>query len=237
MASKKRPIQKPTDLTHELAISKVLKFFNDVKNAEEIVEVIRDDPTFGKSNEAYGIRRPVANKILQTRAKLPGNKFTEINQINKVHGVGSDTINDIFYSFFSDIVNERRGIEKPSKIILDFVYENNLLYVVIENMGDTVTNRVSIDFDKKIMGLGKEKNISEMQIFKTISVFPPKKRFKIFVDTFSSYVKNKQPLLLTSKITYYQNNKRFEDIIKHDLRIYKDFVETLNSDDMYEKSG
>jgi len=233
MTSKKRRIQKPTTLTHELAISKVLKFFNKVKNAEEIVEAIRDDPTFGKSNGAYGIRKPVANIILQTRAKLPGNKFTEINQINKVHGIGPDTLNDIFFSFFSDIIKERSDIEKPSKIILDFEYENNLLYIIIENIGDDITNKVSIDFDKKIMGLDKKKNISEMQIFKNISIFPPKKRFKIFVDTFSSYVKNKQPLLLTSKITYYQNRKRYEDTIKHDLRIYKDFVETLNSDDMH----
>ena len=236
MASKKRPIQKSPTLTHELVISKILKFFNKVKNAEEIVETIRDDPTFGKLNGAYGIRKPVANRILQTRAKLPGNKFTEIKQINKIHGIGPDTLNDIFYSFFSEIINERRSMKKPSKIILDFEYENNLLYIIIENIGDAMINKVSIDFNKKIMGIGKEKNISEMQIFKTISVFPPKKRFKIFVDTFSSYVKNKQPLLLTSKITYYQNNKSYEDIIKHDLRIYKDFVETLNLEDMHEKA-
>ena len=232
MVSKKRPIQKPTDLTYELAISKILKFFNKVKNAEEIIETIRDDPTFGKFNGAYGIRKQVANRILQTRAKLPGNEFTEINQINKIHGIGPDTLNDIFYSFFSEMINERRNIEKPSKIILDFEYENNLLYIIIENIGDVMINKVSVNFDKKIMGLGKEKNISEMQIFKTISVFPPKKRFRIFVDTFSSYLKNRQPLLLTSKITYYQNKKRYENIIKHDLRIYKDFVETLNSEDM-----
>lgn len=232
MASKRRPIKKPTNLTHELAISKVLKFFNKVKTAEEIVEAIKDDPTFGKSNGSYGIRKSVANRILQTRAKLPENKFTEINQINKVHGIGHDTLNDIFYTFFSEIINERKKIEKPSEIILDFEYENNLLYIIIENIGDAMTNEVSIDFDKKIMGLDKKKNISEMQIFKNISVFPPKKRFKIFVDTFSSYVKNKQPFLITSKITYYQNKKRYEDSIKHDLRIYKDFVETLNLDDM-----
>lgn len=231
MASKKKSIQKSKDLVHDLAIQKVLKFFNQVKTPEEIINTIRDVPTFEKSNGAYGIRKSVANNILRVRAKLPGNKFTEIKQIDKVYGIGPDTLNDIFYSFYSDIIKERNVSEKTSKVILDFVYEHNLLYIIIENIGDSVASKISIEFDKNIMGLNKEKNISEMRIFRNISIFPPKKKFKIFVDTFSSYLKNKQPLILTSKITYYDKQGRFDDNIKHDLTIYKDFVEILNSDE------
>ena len=184
MASKKRPIRKSTDLIHELAISQVLKFFNEVKNAEEIVETILDDPTFGKSNGVYGIRKAVANRILSTRAKLPGNKFTEIKQIDKVYWIGPDTLNNIFYSFYSDIIKETGNVEKHSKMVLDFVYENNLLYITIENIGESMTNKVSTTFDKKIMGLNKEKNISEMQIFKNISVFPQKKDSRFLLTLF-----------------------------------------------------
>lgn len=231
MVSKKQSIRKSKVLTHDLAIQKILKFFNDVRTPDEIVSTIRDDPTFEKSNGAYGIRKSTANNILNTRAKLPGNRFSELKQIDKIYGVGPDTINDIFYSFYSDIIKERNVTDKSSQIIVDFVFENNLLYIIIENIGDSVVNKVSIKFDKKFLGLNKEKNISDLRIFRNISVFPPKKKFKIFVDTFSSYVKNKQPLVLTSKITYYHKKRHFYEMIKHDLAIYKDFVETLNPSD------
>lgn len=229
MVSKKRLIRKPTDFIHTSVINKVLKFFNEAKNVEEIVDVIRDDPSFGKSNGAYGIRKSVANNILKARSELPENKFKEIKQIDQVYGVGPDTINDIFYHFYSNIVKTKVTDNKTPEIILDFVYENNLLYIVIENIGDSVANNVSIDFDKKILGLNKEKIISEMRIFKNISMIPPNKRFKIFVDTFSSYVKNKQPLVFVSKITYYKKQRRFDDLIKHDLTIYKDFIDIIYS--------
>ena len=91
-------------------------------------------------------------------------------------------------------------------------------------------SNVSVTFDKKILGINKEKDISEMQIFKNISTLPPKKTFKIFVDVFSAYLKNKQPLVLASKITYQNNQGSFDYSIKHDLRIYQDYVYTPDSD-------
>jgi hypothetical protein len=211
-----------------MALDNIIQFFNDAKSTDDIVGIIKDDPTFGKSDGAYGIRTHVANNVLKARSKLPGDKFTEIKQIDAVHGIGPDTLNDIFYMFYSDLMKTKQPQIKP-EVILDFVYDKNLLYIIIENIGDAMAHKVSIDFDKKILGLNAEKDVSKMKIFKHLSTIPPKKRLNIFVDVFNSYVKNNQPLTLISKITYYDNNqRRFVDSIKHDLRIYSDFTETLN---------
>ena len=218
-----------TVLTHDLVLSKILQFFNKAKTPEEIINGISDDPTFGKSKATYGIRPSVAKRILDTRAKLPGNKFAEIQQIDKIPGIGPDTLNDIFYSFYSDEMKTK--LSKEYDVSLDFEYENNLLSITIENIGDSILNKVSVEFDKKILGLNKQKKISDMRIFKSISVFPPNKKFKIFVDSFSSYINNKQPMSISSSITYYKNAKKNNYVLKHDLNIYRDYVELLANDE------
>ena len=218
-----------TVLTHDLVLSKILQFFNKAKTPEEIINGISDDPTFGKSKTTYGIRPSVAKRILDTRAKLPGNKFAEIQQIDKIPGIGPDTLNDIFYSFYSDEMKTK--LSKEYDVSLDFEYENNLLSITIENIGDSILNKVSVEFDKKILGLNKQKKISDMRIFKSISVFPPNKKFKIFVDSFSSYINNKQPMSISSSITYCKNAKKNNYVLKHDLNIYRDYVELLANDE------
>lgn len=52
-----------------------LSFFNNVTDYKEIVEQIKDDPKFRKSSKkAYGIRKSLAQRILNTREKLPKKK-------------------------------------------------------------------------------------------------------------------------------------------------------------------
>ncbi len=112
---------------------------------------------------------------------------------------------------------------------MDFEYDDNgILYIIIENIGPSSAYRVSIKFDKEITGVEGEKEISAMKIFDLIEFLPPHKKIRIFVDIFVSYILRKQPLIIGATVIYSnKNNREFQNVIKHDLSIYKDFPQIL----------
>lgn len=115
--------------------------------------------------------------------------------------------------------------EDRPEVIVDFEYENGLLFIVIENIGPDSAYDVSEKFDKSISSLQKSK-ISSLKIFKSLRFLPPRKKIRIFVDSYQSYIYNKQPLLIKVDIQFKNKmGKRFKNSILHDLSIYKDLME------------
>lgn len=77
-----------------------LGFFNLVTSPRQIMQRIKDDPDFNAAlPDAYGIGETVAKRIIETRDALPGKRFTSMQQIDDVFGVGQDKMRDILYSF------------------------------------------------------------------------------------------------------------------------------------------
>ena len=115
--------------------------------------------------------------------------------------------------------------EDRPEVIVDFEYENGLLFIVIENIGPDSAYDVSEKFDKSISSLQKSK-ISSLKIFKSLRFLPPRKKIRIFVDSYQSYIYNKQPLLIKVDVQFKNKmGKRFKNSILHDLSIYKDLME------------
>lgn len=120
--------------------------------------------------------------------------------------------------------------DRAPEVILDFEYDNNngLLFVVIENIGVSSAYKISVKFNKEMTGIQGEKKITEMNIFKYLEFLPPRKKIRIFVDGFSSYLIREQPLSITTTILYSnKNNQKFRDLIEHNLSIYKDLIDIL----------
>ncbi|MBN2385577.1 MAG: hypothetical protein JXB85_01055 [Anaerolineales bacterium] len=83
--------------------SAVLEFFNRVTSPEQITGWVEDDPEFPRaSSGAYGIGETVAKRILETRAALPAERFTNLQQIDEIAGIGEDKLQDIFYSMTAE---------------------------------------------------------------------------------------------------------------------------------------
>lgn len=83
----------------------ILDFINQVQDPAEIIIKIKDDPSFGKgSKRAYGIRKNLANEIIKERERL-GGEFTSVAQIDRIKGIGKDTLHDIYYSFNRNSTN------------------------------------------------------------------------------------------------------------------------------------
>ncbi|MDH3314000.1 MAG: hypothetical protein OER82_05965 [Nitrosopumilus sp.] len=114
---------------------------------------------------------------------------------------------------------------KNPDVIIDFEYDDGLLFIVIENTGDDYAYDVAVRFNKKILGMQKTKNISSLQIFQSLKFLPPRKEIKILVDLFQFYLAGKQPLLISASI-FFRNKKKqmFQNLIQHDLSIYKDIA-------------
>jgi hypothetical protein len=113
------------------------------------------------------------------------------------------------------------------EIILDFQCESGLLFIVLQNIGIASAYKISVKFDKKIIDK-TERNLASMNIFNHLEFIPPGKKFQIFIDSFQSYVARKQPLAIEATITYLnKRRRRFREIIKHDLCIYKDMQEIV----------
>ncbi|MDH5463416.1 MAG: hypothetical protein OEW49_03825 [Nitrosopumilus sp.] len=115
---------------------------------------------------------------------------------------------------------------KNPNVIVDFEYDEGLIFIVIENIGNDSAYNTSVRFNKKILGMQKTKKISDLRIFQSLSFLPPGKKIKILVDLFQFYLAGKQPTQISTVISFSNKLKQiFQNSIQHDLSIYKDFVD------------
>jgi hypothetical protein len=108
-------------------------------------------------------------------------------------------------------------------VIVDIVFERGLFFIVIKNLSDKPVFKVSIKFDQKIIGVEGGKDISALPLFKNIEFLAPKKEIVTFLDTSSSYFKNRQPEKISLGISYLDSfSKKKIGTIHHDLSIYRE---------------
>ena len=118
---------------------------------------------------------------------------------------------------------------KTPDVIVDFEYSEDVLFIVIENIGDDSAFDVQTKFSKKILGMQKTKDISSLKIFKLLRFLPPAKKIKIPVDLFQFYLLGKQPLQISVSVFFRNKIKqKFQNSINHDLSIYRDIDNISN---------
>ena len=109
------------------------------------------------------------------------------------------------------------------EVILDFIFEDGLFYISIKNIGAKPAYKVSIQFDKTVVGVEGKKAISELPLFKCIEFLPPDKEIKTFLDTSSSYFSRNEPTVISTQIRYEDfRGKKYLNTIKHNLEIYRE---------------
>ena len=119
--------------------------------------------------------------------------------------------------------SEPTAMDRRPEVILDFTAEHDLLYVVLRNIGDTSAYRITVQFDKPFHGLGGSKCVSDMQLFRYLRFLPPGKEFMQLVDPMADYFKRREPKRLRATLSYTdREGHKFQEVITHDLRIYRD---------------
>jgi len=108
-------------------------------------------------------------------------------------------------------------------VIVDFVCEQGMLFVLLKNIGKRSAYSVSTVFDKPLVGLGGQKSISDLQLFRCVEFVPPGKEFSQLVDPIANWFQQGRPNRYTITITYAdREGKHFRERIMHNLDIYKD---------------
>ena len=112
------------------------------------------------------------------------------------------------------------GAPRP-EIVVDFAVEEGLLNVSLKNVGGSSAYRVRTVFDKPFRGLGGEKCISEMRIFREVAFMPPQKEFTQYIDLLVNYAKRKEPMRIKASVSYTdRDSNRYQGTMAHDLRIF-----------------
>lgn len=120
-------------------------------------------------------------------------------------------------------------LRRNPDVIVDFEYRKDVLFIVIENIGDDSAFDVQTKFSKKILGMQKTKNISSLKIFKLLRFLPPAKKIKIPVDLFHFYLLGRQPLQVSVAISFRNKTRqKFQNSINHDLSIYTEINSISN---------
>ena len=117
--------------------------------------------------------------------------------------------------------------DKVPEIVFDFEYKDGLLFIILENIGYAPAYRLSVKFDRKVIG-HLDRQIDAMNVFTTLAYMPPGKKFQIFVDSFKSYLAKEQPLIINISLRYSDKfHCSHSESITHNLSIYKDLPEIL----------
>jgi hypothetical protein len=113
--------------------------------------------------------------------------------------------------------------QQAAEVILDFVFEDGLLFVALQNISDRPAYDVSATFDKPFCGSGGEQDVSRLRMFKRTPFLAPRRTIRTFVDSTAAYFDRNEPTSIMVEVTY-RNAESAEcaHTIEHDLAIYRD---------------
>ena len=108
-------------------------------------------------------------------------------------------------------------------VIVDFIFDDGLFFISVNNISDRPAYKVSTEFDHKLVGLGGAKEISALPLFRNIEFLAPGKVIRTFLDSSDSYFARKQPTRITAQVSYRDaEGEKHKVSIRHDLEIYRE---------------
>jgi hypothetical protein len=116
-------------------------------------------------------------------------------------------------------------VENPPEVIVDFVYDEGLFFISVQNISDRPAYKVQVNFEPPIQGLGGNLDVASMPLFRNIEFLAPHKTISTFLDTSTAYFNRGEPTQITTRIAYRDGKDRpYSMTIRHDLEIYRSFI-------------
>jgi len=111
-----------------------------------------------------------------------------------------------------------------SDVIVDFIFEDGVLFVALCNLGDRPARKVSVTFDPKFHG-ADGLNVVSMALFKNVEFLAPRKTIRTLLDASAAYFARREPTRIAATISYVAaDGTRCRETINHDLEIYRDLA-------------
>jgi hypothetical protein len=108
-------------------------------------------------------------------------------------------------------------------VILDVIFEDGLLFLAVQNLGDAPARRVSVRFDRALPGAGGRIDVATLALFRNIEFLAPRKSIRTFLDTTESWFARAAPTRFAARVSYVDaSGRRRSATVAHDLEIYRD---------------
>ena len=110
-------------------------------------------------------------------------------------------------------------------VIVDFLFEDGMLFVAVQNIGSEPALRVHVAFDPAFKGLGGTASIPELPLFRNIEFLAPARSIRTLLDSSAAYFARQEPEQITVTTSYAdRKGHKFSCKIRHDLSIYRDLA-------------
>lgn len=116
-------------------------------------------------------------------------------------------------------------MEPRPDVIVDFVFEEGMLFVAVQNIGSAPAVKVQVTFDPAFKGLGGTVSIPELRLFRNIEFLAPSRSIRTLLDSSASYFGRKEPEQITVNASYLDRaGEKFSSTMRHDLSIYREIA-------------
>lgn len=140
-------------------------------------------------------------------------------------------------------MNERRRRSPPHAprpadvgasphVLLDVEYRQGLLYLVLANDGSAPARNVRVRFARALRGVGGERDIAALQIWKGLPLLRANKEVRVFLDAAPLLFRRRQPTRFAATVSYADREGReVSEVFRHDLGVWRDFGEILGAEE------
>jgi hypothetical protein len=109
-------------------------------------------------------------------------------------------------------------------VVLDVEFADGLLFLVLANLGDEPAHSVRVRFDEPLHGLGGDRRIDRLRIFRRLEFLAPQRRIRIFFDRSALFFARGDATAFTATLAWRTDaGERCTRTIRHDLDVYRDF--------------
>lgn len=120
-----------------------------------------------------------------------------------------------------------RRTEPPEQedpdVIVDFIFDDGLFFISIENIGSQPATDIRVQFVPKITGVEGTKKVTELPLFSSLLFLPPGKQITTYLDSSAAYFEREEPTSITTTIRFKsRSGKALKNVTRHNLEIYKE---------------
>ena len=116
------------------------------------------------------------------------------------------------------------AVTGEADVVLDVEFERGLLFLVLENLGSAPAHTVRVRFESPLTGLGGERRIDRLQLFRKLEFLAPGGQIRVFLDRSALFFAREDETAFTVRVAWRtEDGARRSRTIRHDLAAYRDF--------------
>ncbi len=109
------------------------------------------------------------------------------------------------------------------EVIVDFEFRQGMFFLSVRNIGARPAQNVSVEFAPRFTGVGGQKEVTELPLFRELTYLAPDRRIETFLDTSESYFQRRQPTRIKVTVRYSDGGGAdYLDRFEHNLEIYRE---------------